>query len=265
MMQVPKDSIAYFNAAIRVFTLVVLSIPISTHAAARRTTADDTAFAENIKARAEMDFIHKVFEEEMHRLTSNSDAPPSPDVAKLFDTTVKHPALSDTSVSLHFRLIERERLTFVSGIQMIKASLQGHCGEPTSDLSKFGDPLVRQQELQGIQCLRTRRDLYQRGTHREGLAREKSILELKLPPYTREDMLTRQRAWNSSQDVEIAATYKSYEAADVAVEQLIKFLDSHSQNIRVISDTLIFANEADAATFSDLQKNVAKMQKQIDQ
>jgi hypothetical protein len=195
---VPKISIAVLNAAIWVFTWGLLDISIPTCAAALRTAADDEAFSEQIKANAEMDFIHQVFERESHKLAGGlPDAPLSPDAAKLFDSTVKRPALGDTRFPLHLRLVERERLALVSGIQMIRASLGGPCEAPVADVSQFGDPIKRRQELRRIQCQRTRRDLYQRGTHTEELAREKTILELKLPPYTQEEMLTKQRARRS--------------------------------------------------------------------
>ncbi len=86
----PKTSIAVFNALICVFTLGILDIPNPTCAAALRTAADDEAFSEHIKASAESDFIHQVFEKEGQRLTGLSDAPLSPEVAKLLDSTVKH-------------------------------------------------------------------------------------------------------------------------------------------------------------------------------
>jgi hypothetical protein len=262
---VPKTSIAVFNALICIFTLGILDIPNPTCAAALRTAADDEAFSEHIKASAESDFIHQVFEKEGQRLTGLSDAPLSPEVAKLSDSTVKHPALGDTRVPLHLRLVERERVAFFSGIQMIRASLGGRCEEPIADARQFGDPVKRQQELRRIQCQRTRRDLYQRGTHSEGLARERTILELKLPPYTQEDMLTRQRARNRSQDAELAATFKSAEALDSAIEQFVHFLDAHAQSIRVTNSGFVFGNEADAATFNDLQNMVVKLQKQVNQ
>lgn len=264
IMAMSKTSIAVFNVVIGVFTLGILDIPIPTCAAATRTAADDAAFSEQIKANAEMDFIHQVFEKEGHRLAGGlSDAAPSPDVAKLFDsTTIKRPALGDTRVALHLRLVERERLAFVSGIQMIKASLGGHCEAPVADARQFGDPVVRQQELRRIQCVRTRRDLYQRGTHSEGLAREKTILELKLPPYTQEDMLTEQRARNRSQDAALATTFKSAEALDSAIEQLVHFLDAHAQSIRVMNNGFVFENQTEAATFNDLQNVIAKLEKE---
>jgi hypothetical protein len=265
ILAMPKTSIAVFNVVICAFTLGILDIPIPTCAAATRTAADDAAFSEQIKANAEMDFIHQVFEKEGYRLTGGSNAPASPDVAKLFDSTVKHPALGDTRVPLHLRLVERERLAFVSGIQMIKASLGAPCEEQVADVSQFGDPVKRTQELRRIQCQRTRRDRYQRGTHSEGLAREKTIFELKLPPYTQVDMLTEQRARNRSQDVELAATFKSAEALDSAIEQFVHFLDAHAQSVHVVNGVFVFENEADAATFNDLQGVVGKSQKRVNQ
>ena len=264
IMAMPKTSIAVF---ICVFTLGILDVPISTSVAAARTAADDVAFSEHIKANAEMDFIHQVFEKESHRLAGGlSDAVASPDVAKLFDNTVvKRPALGDTSVPLHLRLVERERLAFVSGIQMIKASLRGHCEAPLADARQFGDPMMRQQEIHRIQCQRIRRDLYQRGTHSEGLAREKTILELRLPSYTQEDMLTEQRARNRSQDAELAATFKSVEALDSAIEQFVHFIDAHAERIRIKNDQFVFENEADAATFNNLQNVIVKLEKQVNQ
>jgi len=246
--------------------LCVNAIQIATYAASPRTPADDDAFSERLKANAEMDFIHTIFQEEAQRLTDFPTASPSPEVAKLSDSSsVKRPDLSDTRVPLHLRLVERERLAFVSGIKMIKASLQGHCGEPVADVTKFGDPLVRGQQLQRIQCMRIRRDLFQRGTHNEGLAREETILKLKLPPYTQDEMLLRQRDTNRSQDTELAATFKADEAVDGALEQFVRFLDSHAQSMRMMNGRFMFANEADASTFNDLQNNVLRMGKHFNQ
>ena len=244
--------------------LCVSGIQIPTKAAAPRTPADDEAFSEHLKANAGMDLIHKIFQEEAQRLTSFSNSPPSPEVAKLSDSsTVRRPELGDTQVPLHLRLVERERLAFVSGIKMIKASLQGHCGKPVVDATKFSNTLVRNHELHRIRCQRTRRGIFQRGTHNEGVAREQSILELKLPPYTQDEMLSSQRARNRSQDAELAATFQSAEATDGAVENLVRFLDSHAQSMRLMNDRFMFANEADAAAFSDLQNSVLKKQKQL--
>jgi hypothetical protein len=250
-----------FKIARLLLCLCVSGIQIPTFAGAPRTSTDDEAFSEHLKANAEIDLIHKTFQEEAQRLTSFSNASRSPEVATLSDSsTVKRPQLGDTRVPLHLRLIERERHAFVSGIRMIKMSLQGNCPEQVVDVTTFADPMVRSQELQRIQCQRIRRDLHQRGTHNEGLAREKSILELKLPPYTEDEMLSRQRAANRSQDAELAATFKAAEAVDGAVEQFVRFLDSHAQSMRMMNGRFMFANEADASAFNDLQNNVLKMQ-----
>jgi len=252
-----------FKGTRLIIVLCVIGIQIPTYAGAQRTLADDAAFSEHLKGNAEIDFIRKTFQEEAQRLTSFPNASPSPEVAKLSDSsTVKGPQLGDARVPLHLRLIERERLAFVSGIKMIKRSLQGNCPEQVVDVTTFADPMVRSQELQRIQCQRIRRHLYQRGTHDEGLAQEKSILELKLPPYTEDEMLSRQRAGNRSQDAELAATFKAAEAVDRAVEQFVRFLDSKAQSMRMMNGRFMFANEADAAAFNGLQNNVLKMQSQ---
>jgi hypothetical protein len=78
-------------------------------------------------------------------------------------------------------------------------------------------------------------------------------------------MLARQRARNRSQDAELAATFKSAEALDSAIEQFVHFLDAHAQSIRVMNSGFVFENEADAATFNDLQNNVVKLQNQVNQ
>ena len=50
-----------------------------------------------------------------------------------------------------------------------------------------------------------------------------------------------------------------------AVEQFVQFIKSQSQSVQVMNGRFMFANEADAATFSDLQNTVLKMQKQLNQ
>ena len=162
-----------FKIARLLLCLCVGGVQIPTHAAALRTPADDEAFSERLKANEEMDFIHQIFEGEARRLTSHSNAQPSPEVAILSDSsTVRRPQLGDTRVPLPIRLVERERLALVSGVEMIKASLQSDCADDqVLDMTKFGDPLVRSREVQRLQCTRIRRESYRRGTHDEGLAR----------------------------------------------------------------------------------------------
>lgn len=78
-------------------------------------------------------------------------------------------------------------------------------------------------------------------------------------------MLTEQRARNRSQDAELAATFKLAEALDSAIEQFVHFLDAHAERMRVTKNEFMFDNEADAATFNNLQKVIVKLEKQVNQ
>jgi hypothetical protein len=197
-------------------------------------------------------------------LTNFPHDSPSPEVAKLADSsTVKRPQLGDARVTLHLRFVERERLICVSDIKMIKMSLQGDCPEQIVDVTAFADPVIRRRELERIRCLRNRRDIFQRGTHDAGLEQEKSIRDLKLPPYTEESMLSRQRDSNRIQDSELAATFRDAEAVDTAIERYVNFLESRAQSMRMVNGRYMFANATDAATFDELQNSVVKTQSEL--
>jgi hypothetical protein len=240
-----------FIAKTVVVSTLLIAMPLI--ASESRTAADDEAFKEHIKATAQTDFIHQVFQTELMRISTGSADPPSPDVAKLLDNSAnEQPDIGDLRVPLHVRLIERERLTFANGIQMIRSTL-GHCGLTTpigpEQLFAAG---ARQRELVRIQCKRESRTRYQRDAHDANVAREKSILQLKLPPFTQQEMLEHQRSLTRYQDRDIQQKFTLDEQTDRAAEAFIGFLDARAANMYLVHGQIQFDNNTDAGTANEL-------------
>jgi hypothetical protein len=234
-----------------VVSTLLIAIPLI--GSESRTAADDEAFKEHIKATAQTDFIHQVFQKELMRISTGSADPPSPDVAKLLDSSAnEHPDIGDLRVPLHLRLIERERLTFASGIQMIRSTL-GRCGLsiPIGPEQLF-EADARQRELSRIQCKRESRARYLRDAHEANVAREKSILQLKLPPFTQQEMVAHQRSLTRYQDRDIEQKFTLDEQTDKAAEAFIRFLDAHAENMHLVRGQIQFDNNTDAGTANEL-------------
>jgi hypothetical protein len=250
-----------FNAKSVVLGALLVAMPLM--ASESRTAADDDAFKEHIKATAQTDYIHQVFQQELMRISTGSNAPPSPDVAKLLnDSANGHADLGDLRIPLHLRLIQRELLTFASGIQLIRSTL-GDCGLTSSiGQEQLFAADARQRELERIQCKRESRTRYLKGAHESNVAREKSILQLKLPPFTQQEMLGHQRSQTKYQDRDIEQKFALDDQTDRAAETFIRFLDTHSANMHLVKGQIQFDNDSDAGTANQLADKLFTLQNQ---
>ena len=215
---------AYLRISLITFTSSALLGAVPIHGAQQRTAADDTADREFAIARTEINFIHRVLGAEMQRLMAERKDPQSPDVARLLDSgSTKRPDIGDTHIPLHLRLVERERLNLVAGIELARSSV-GYCGKRSTDPSQLVDELARERALKSIRCHRDKLSKYQHGVHEVNKAHELTGLALKLPPFTQEKVLTEDRKATQKQDTDLEVAYALERKRDKPAEDFIKFL-----------------------------------------
>jgi len=244
----------------------IISAPLTAfpiYGAQKRTSEDDIADREFAIAQTQITFIHRILDVEMQRIMAERTEPPSAEVAKLFDSAPsKIPDIGDTRIPLHLRLIERERLNFVAGVELARSSV-GHCGETSANPSQLVNKQGRDRILKSLQCHREKLDRYQHGMHDVNKAHEMTGLALKLPPFTQERVLTQNRQSTQWQDADLEAAYALERERDQSAEYVTKFLDTHSAGLHLVNGQLMFENDADARAANLLLNREAAAERKV--
>jgi hypothetical protein len=224
--------------------------------------ADAAAAAEEILARPQVDFVHGLRDQEVSRLINDAAGEPSAYVKKLMaGDWPDQPALRDARVPLHLRLIELARLDLVSGVEAARQAVpQG----PDCDVrNAFGrglyEPQGRAAALGMIYCARAGGERALQALHAANVRHEQRIVELQLPPYTRERWLAEARAYTASQDERLQATYRHWRQVSDALEKWILFLDRHARSFHVVEGGLAFDSDSDAEAARSLQEEIGRL------
>jgi hypothetical protein len=241
----------------------LLCLPgIGAGAAPQPTAADEEAAREELLARPQVDFIHDLRDQEMSRLLNDEARPASAYVAKLVDGNWSNPPrLGDVGTPLHLRLIELARLDLVSGIEAARQAVPQ--GEECNVRNAFGralfEPEGRLRALAMIYCARAGGERARKAIDAANRLHERRILELRLPPYTRDQWLAAARAATAVEDERLRRTYDHRRDIDEALEKWILFLDDHAHAYHVDNGSLVFDSDEDAATARGLQADLSKL------
>ena len=229
---------------------VFSAIPV--WSAVQRTSQDAAAEQEFTLARSELIRMAGLLQNELARLLSDSPVAPSPELAALIgDGSIHHPRLDDASIPLHLRLVERQRLAGISGVEWARTAA-GHCELPDFSPAQLVDASFRQHMQAVLQCRRQELDRYQLGVHKMNKANEATVLELKLPPFTQAAMMSQARAATNKQDADLAQVYKSRRAMYQSVDDLLRFVDAHAHEVHFTNNQLTFDKDADSKIANEL-------------
>lgn len=222
--------------------------------AQQRTAQDDVVNREVEMARPTEKRFSQLLDSQLFAIFQGRRSPEVDAIMR--DATTKHPDLSDQSVPLHLRLIERQRWSFVASVNWA-AAVSGHCGDPDFTPSQLLDASIRQQIHEAIRCRMDELERMQRGIHKLDKEREDSVMLLKLPPYSQQVMLNEARLHTKQQDDAIESTFQKRRALLKANEDLFDFMDGHSDGAQFSNGQILFKNEADGQTARDLMIKVA--------
>jgi hypothetical protein len=226
----------------------------------RSATSDQAVQHEFDIARPEIIRLNRLLNAELIRAIDASDPAPSPAMKQVIEQSANsHVALSDTSVPLHLRLIERQRLEVIAGFRWAAATI-GHCDEKAFDP---GDLLDVQSRLRINSVSRCHQRYLDRGElqlHELKVANEASVLELQLPPAFQKRMLAQARQSTERQDAEIASTYAHRRAFWRATDELVEFFDMHPAHLA--ANQIVMDNDADNGAAQELLSQFVESAKQ---
>ncbi len=159
----------------------------------RGATSDQSVQHEFDIARPEIIRLNRLLNAELVRALNASDPAPSPAMKQVIEQSANsHIALSDTSVPLHLRLIERQRLEVIAGFKWAAATI-GHCDEKAFNPADLLDVQSRLRINSVSRCHQRYLDRGELQLHELTVANEASVLELKLPPAFQKRMLAQAR------------------------------------------------------------------------
>jgi hypothetical protein len=237
-------------------TAVAASRPVLADEA--RTAEDEVADHEFALAAPEIGHINRALATEMRRLLGGGSGSPSPEVAKYLDgTSSKGVDLGDTRIPLHTRFIERQRRNFAAGIALAKSATAEHCTDPNPRPEQLLDAALRAQVFAALRCHQQALDRYQSGMHSANQAYEAMLLELKLPPYTRERMLDQAHASTVAQDADLVSSYTNQRKLLQANWDFFTYLDAHAGHAHYVNGQILFDDPADAKALQDLSNRIA--------
>jgi hypothetical protein len=218
-----------------------------------RTAEDEAAEREFGLAAPELDHMNRVLSAEMQRLLGGGRGSQSPEVAKYLDgPSVKRVELGDVRISLHVRFIERQRRNFVDGIALAKTATAGNCANPSPGPDQLLDAELRAKVLTALKCHQQALDRYQSGMHKINQGYEAMLLELKLPPFTRERMLAQAHASTVRQDAELSSDYTNQRKTLQANIDFFTYLDAHAAHAHYVNNRILFDDPEEAKTMQDL-------------
>jgi hypothetical protein len=230
--------------------LGAVPVAIGSNADDRGSTSDQAVQHEFDIARPEIVRLNRLLNAELVRALAGSTSHPSPAMQRVIEeSSNSHLALGDTSVPLHQRLIERQRLEVIASFKWAAASI-GHCDVKGFDPADLLDDRSRLRIKSVSRCHQRSLDRDQLEIHKLKVANEASVLELKLPSAFQERMLAQARRSMARQDAEIASTYAHRRAFWEATDNLVKFFDTHSAHLA--ANQIVMDDESDRLAAQDL-------------
>jgi hypothetical protein len=227
-----------------------IAIALGSNADERSATSDQAVQHEFDMARPEIIRLNRLLNAEIVRALAGSDPTPSPAMKQVIEESAKsHIALSDTSVPLHRRLIERQRLEVIAGFKWAAATI-GHCDERTFNPADLLEVQSRLRINAVSRCHQRYLDRGELQLHELKVANEASVLELELPPAFQNRMLAQARQSTERQDAEIASTYAQRRAFWRATDNLVEFFDRHPAHLA--ANQIVMDNDADSVAAQDL-------------
>jgi hypothetical protein len=228
---------------IGIFSTAMLALPVM--AANQPATEDQQALSEIAAAQGPVHAMYRILADEMRRIMSERPDRPSPEVAKILNSSATVTDLGDLHVPLHLRIIEQRRREMAAGIKMAQYTMAGHCENPQPRPEQLLDAAWRARGLQAIQCERDKMDRYQAGMHKINKEHEASLLALHLPPSTQEKMLAEARASTARQDADLESDYAKRRKSLQLSEEYLAFIDSHVARMHFTDGHIVFDDPAD--------------------
>lgn len=226
----------------------------------RGSASDQAVQHEFDMARPEIVRLNQLLNAELVRALAGSRVTPSAAMQRVMEeSSHSHLALGDTSVPLHRRLIERQRLEVIAGFKWVAATV-GHCDESGFGPADLLDDRSRLRIKSVSRCHQSSLDRDQLDIHQLNAANEASVVELKLPPAFQKRMLTEARRNMERQDAEIASTYAHRRAFWEATDKLVEFFDTHPAHLA--ANQIVMEDESDGLAAQDLLTRFIETAKQ---
>jgi len=228
-------------ALVAIMTLSADAVPAAAGSSAddRGPESDQAVQHEFDMARPEIVRLNQLLNAELVRALAGWTGAPSAAMQRVMEeSSHSHLALGDTTVPLHRRLIERQRLEVIAGFKWLTATV-GHCDENGFGPADLLDDRSRSRIKSVSRCHQSSLDRDQLDIHQLSAANEASVIELKLPPAFQKRMLREARRNMERQDAEIASTYAHRRAFWEATDDLVKFFDTHPAHLaanRIVMD-----------------------------
>jgi len=223
-------------------------------------TSDEAVQHEFDIARPEIIRLNRLLNAELVRALASSDPAPSLAMQQVIEESANsHIALSDTSVPLHLRLIERQRLEMIAGFKWAAATI-GHCDEKAFNPVDLLEVQSRLRINAVSRCHQRYLDRGELQLHELKVANEASVVELKLPPAFQKRMLAQARQSTERQDAEIASTYAHRRAFWRATDNLVEFFDMHPAHLA--ANQIVMDHDADSGAAQDLLSQFVETAKQ---
>jgi hypothetical protein len=236
------------------------SMAFATGSNGQSMTSDQAVQREFDIARPEIIRLNRLLNAELVRALAGSDPAPSSAMKQVIEESANsHIALGDTSVALHRRLIERQRLEVIAGFRWAAATI-GHCDEKAFNPVDLLDVQSRLRINSVSRCHQRYLDRGELQLHELKVANEASVLELRLPPAFQGRMLTQARQSTERQDAEIASTYARRRAFWQATDNLVEFFDMHRAHLA--ANQIVMDNDSDSVAAQDLLSQFVETAKQ---
>jgi hypothetical protein len=246
--------------SIGILAVWLAGIAVATGSGSENTASDQAVQREFDIARPEIIRLNRLLNAELMRALAGSDAAPSPAMKQVIEESANsHIALGDTSVPLHRRLIERQRLEVIAGFKWAATTI-GHCDEKAFNPADLLEVQSRLRINSVSRCHQRYLDRGELQLHELKVANEASVLELRLPPTFQKRMLAQARQSTERQDAEIASTYAHRRAFWRATDNLVEFFDMHSAHLA--ANQIIMDNDADSMAAQDLLSQFVQTAKQ---
>jgi hypothetical protein len=228
--------------------------------AVESATSDQSVQHEFDVARPEIIRLNRLLNAELVRALASSDPAPSLAMQQVIaESANSRIALSDTSVPLHLRLIERQRLEMIAGFKWAAATI-GHCDEKAFNPADLLEVQSRLRINAVSRCHQRYLDRGELQLHELKVANEASVLELKLPRALQKRMLAQARQSTERQDTEIASTYAHRRAFWRATDNLVEFFDMHPAHLA--ANQIVMDHDADSMAAQDLLSQFVETAKQ---
>jgi hypothetical protein len=247
----------WLRALVPGVALVVLatlsSVQVISATEARKTSEDRFAEQDIRDAQQDIDRMHRILGAELQRLASGAGGSESDEVTPYLHESSRKPMdLGDVRIALSKRYIERERRQMVAAIGLYKAEMAQDCGKPSLGADQLLDAALRAKVLAALKCHQRQLDRLQSGLHRILNDYEANLVQLKLPTFTQDRMLTEARAYTLKQDSDLASSYAQPRQAWQANVDFLTYLDEHAAHARYVNNQILFDDPAEARATQEL-------------